>query len=70
MKFSLRRKINLKARIADNPQYEMVDFEVIEAETPKEAEEAMAIWIETYIKELKEKFNQNKTPEQRFEDSL
>lgn len=70
MKFSLRRKINLKARIADNPQYEMVDFEVIEAESPKEAEEAMAIWIETYIKELKEKFNQNKTPEQRFEDSL
>lgn len=70
MNYSISRKYNLKARIPDNPQYEMVELMIEGAETKEEAENELREWAESYFTGLRSDFLAKKTPEQRFDESL
>lgn len=70
MKYSITRKYNLKERLPDNPPYEMIDFAILEADNPKEAETALEIWVKDWFTKKKAEFDAKKTPMDKFEERL
>jgi len=54
MKYSITRKLNLK-RFFPEMQYETVDFTILEADSPKEAQQELESWIKSYLQDKTKK---------------
>lgn len=61
MRYSITRKLNLGKRA--NLQYETVDFQISDCESPQQAEEELNGWIVDYLAKLQKKIEiQNEAP--------
>jgi hypothetical protein len=69
MKYNLTRKLNLK-RFFPEMQYETIDFAVLEAESPKQAQEELDKWIKEWLADKTADYRMNKSKEDLFMEDL
>jgi hypothetical protein len=69
MKYNLTRKLNLK-RFFPEMQYETIDFAVLEADSPKQAQEEMDKWIKEWLADKTADYRINKSKEDLFMEDL
>lgn len=69
-KYQLTRKYNIQARVKGNPQYEMVEFCVLEADTKEEAEQELKEWATNYFINLKKEIEDKKSPDEKSQDDF
>ena len=69
MRYNLTRKLNLK-RFFPEMQYETIDFAVLEADSPKQAQEEMDKWIKEWLADKTADYRMNKSKEDLFMEDI